>query len=239
MASAKEYSIQTLKALFQGRFSGKSKESEHQSAANEPSVVKIVVGLGNPGSKYRDTRHNVGFMVVDELTRRWSADRPKDRFRAQLYDAVIGSQRVILVKPQTFMNLSGAAVRQVVSWYRTDLEDVLIVTDDVDLPFGTLRMRERGSAGGHNGLKSIVSELGSQELPRLRIGIGRSDRAMSAHVLSRFSESEEKELESLITRAADGVELWLAEGAVAAMNVINQRPGEPAATSGLRGSEAP
>ena len=200
--------------------------------------MKVVVGLGNPGGKYRETRHNVGFMVVDELARRWNADRPKERFRAQLFDVTISGQRTLLVKPQTYMNLSGVAVRQVVSWYRPDLADLLIVTDDVDLPFGTLRMRERGSPGGHNGLKSIVAELGTQDVPRLRIGIGRSDRAMTAHVLSRFSEAEAQELGEIIDRAADGVELWLAEGAVTAMNVVNQRSPATAASRGTSEQES-
>jgi PTH1 family peptidyl-tRNA hydrolase len=182
--------------------------------------MRIVVGLGNPGREYVATRHNIGFMVVDELARRGGGGFRK-RFKSELGETFLAGSKLVLVKPQTFMNLSGHAVREVLAWYHAPVDALLIVLDDLDLPFGTLRMRGRGSAGGHNGLASIVEQIGHNEVPRLRIGIGRGRSSASARVLSRFSSEEERELPDSIAAAADAVEWWVDQGLVAAMNRVN------------------
>lgn len=198
--------------------------------------MKIVVGLGNPGREYAATRHNVGFMVVGCIARRVGAAEPKRRFRSELAEGAIDGEKLILVAPQTYMNLSGHAVREVVHWYRVPLDDVLVVLDDLDLPFGTLRLRGRGSAGGHRGLESIIEQLGTDAVPRLRIGIGRGHGEAISHVLARFNEEEARHLPEVIDRAADAALLWAREGLTAAMNVVNRRA--PARQGGDIGSQA-
>lgn len=183
--------------------------------------VQIIVGLGNPGAKYADTRHNMGFFVIDELAKRLNATSSRKRFKAEISDVRIGDGRFFLVKPQTFMNESGVALREVANWYRADLAQILIVVDDLDQPFGQLRLRARGSAGGHNGLKSIFAQLGTQEIARLRIGIGRGSNQTITHVLSRFSAEERAELDVVVRDAADAVMLWSKQGPLEAMNTIN------------------
>ena len=200
--------------------------------------MKIVIGLGNPGRDYQNTRHNVGFAVVDELSSRIAAASSRSRFRSLLAEGVLGTDKVVLIKPQTYMNLSGIAVREAAHWYKVDLEDVLVVVDDMDIPLGSLRLRANGSAGGHNGLKSITAELGSTSFPRLRVGIGRGGGSATAHVLSRFREEEAKAAAELVVQAADGVELWMREGIVAAMNAVN-RKAEPAPATPATLEEAP
>ena len=187
--------------------------------------MKLIVGLGNPGREYRETRHNVGFMVVDEIARRYAlswAQAPSqvpDAFIAKRY----GTEPVLLAKPLTYMNLSGDAVAALMRYYDVPAQDALIVVDEADLPFGKLRARARGSAGGHNGLKSIIERLGTTEFSRLRLGVGRGDdqRKLSDHVLSIFERSERAELESFITRAADAAEMFAAEGILKVMNTYN------------------
>ena len=210
------------------------------SDGNPRSVqrVKIVVGLGNPGREYAATRHNIGYMVVGHLAKRLAAPAPKQRFRSELTERFLDGEKIVLVAPLTSMNLSGHAVREVVNWYRLPLENLLVVADDLDLPFGTLRMRARGSAGGHNGLASIFEQLGTQEVPRLRVGIGRSRRSATAHVLSRFSPEEEQALPALIDRAADAVLLWARQGIIAAMNDVNRRPATQSAEAGTAAGPA-
>lgn len=186
--------------------------------------MKIIVGLGNPGREYAATRHNIGFMVVNQLARISGALGSKKRFRSEIAEATLDGEKLVLVAPQTYMNLSGSAVREVVNWYHAPREDLLVIADELDLPFGILRMRARGSAGGHNGLASIIEQLGSQEVPRLKIGIGRGPGTASARVLSRFSPEEERELPGIIERATAAVVLWVREGILAAMNEANRRP---------------
>lgn len=185
--------------------------------------MKIVVGLGNPGREYANTRHNLGFMVVDELARRSAASGARKRFRSEISEGFLDGQKLVLVKPQTYMNLSGHAVREVVNWYHLTHEDVLIVLDDLDLPFGIGRLRSDGSAGGHNGLTSVVEQLGSRAVPRLRVGIGRGSGVATTQVLSRFSAEEEPALPGMVSEAADCAALWAAEGIVTAMNRCNRR----------------
>lgn len=187
-------------------------------------MVKIIVGLGNPGKEYAATRHNVGFMVLQRL--RADLDQPteRQRFRSKLTEGRRHSEKVVLAAPQTFMNLSGLAVREILQWNHADLKHLLIVLDDMDLPFGVLRMRGAGSAGGHNGLKSIVEQLGTNEVPRLRVGIGRGRGDSIGHVLSRFSAEEEAELPDLVSAAREAVLKWCDQGLLATMNDVNRLP---------------
>ena len=184
--------------------------------------MKIVVGLGNPGEQYAKTRHNVGWMVLDKI-----ADRAGWSGRGRTRDAssvVMGRYRgldVTLVKPLTFMNESGLAVRKLLARERAPLSDVLVVVDDFALPFGRLRFREGGGAGGHNGLQSIIDELESDRFSRLRIGIGDPGQHSMDHVLSRFSTAEFERLPELLDEAAEGVETWAREGTNKAANRFN------------------
>lgn len=189
--------------------------------------MKIIIGLGNPGQEYARTRHNVGFMVLDRLKRELDNPNSKNRFKAEIIEGWRNGEKLTLVAPQTYMNLSGQAVREVKQWHHVENEDLLVVYDDMDLPFGTLRMRASGSAGGHNGLKSISEQLGTRDVPRLRIGIGRG-RSSINHVLSRFSPEETAALPEVIERAAAAVGSWIDRGIVATMNEVNAAP-EPAA----------
>jgi PTH1 family peptidyl-tRNA hydrolase len=194
--------------------------------------VKMIVGLGNPGREYASTRHNLGFMVVDEIARRLGGGERKSRFRAELREVRDDGEKLVLIKPQTYMNLSGTSVREAAHWYKIPPSDLLVVVDDIDLPFGTLRMRPDGGSGGHNGLKSIIAELGTQEFPRFRIGIGRGQGHAVRQVLGRFNADEERALPELIAAAADCALDWARHGALATMNRCNRRPEpEPAASA--------
>jgi PTH1 family peptidyl-tRNA hydrolase len=185
--------------------------------------MKVIVGLGNPGKEYARTRHNIGFMVLDRIRRDLSLPSEKSRFKAIVTEGMRGGEKIVLVAPQTYMNLSGHSVREVRSWYHLPIEQLLVVFDDMDLPFGTLRMRGNGSAGGHNGLKSIIEQLGSNDIARLKIGIGRPRSSSISHVLSKFSPEEEAELPGLIDRAAEGIYCWMDHGIIAAMNDVNRK----------------
>jgi PTH1 family peptidyl-tRNA hydrolase len=184
--------------------------------------MKVVCGLGNPGDRYRLTRHNVGFRVVDLLADRWGVSRGHVRdgaARLEVDREALGT--VLLVKPARFMNLSGAPLRAALRNANATVEtDLLVVTDDADLPLGRLRIRRAGSAGGHNGLRDIIDTLGTDEFARLRVGIGRNGE-MVDHVLSTFSLAEEELARDAIATAADAVETWLAEGVEATMNAYN------------------
>lgn len=190
-------------------------------------MVKIIVGLGNPGPEYAATRHNIGFMVVDRLKRELHATETRKRFRAEIAEAFVGGEKLVLLKPQTYMNLSGISAREAAQWYKAALEDILVVVDDIELPFGASRMRSGGSSGGHNGLKSIAAELGSDQYPRLRLGVGRGTGDARRQVLSRFSKDEEQDLHDFIATGAECVLLWRAEGITTAMNRCNRRPEPP------------
>jgi PTH1 family peptidyl-tRNA hydrolase len=191
--------------------------------------MKLVAGLGNPGAKYRGTRHNVGFEVIDLLARRQRLD-----FEAAPADAVFARWRrtdtsgqadvVLLTKPLTFMNLSGDAVTAMARYYKVETPDLLIVCDDVNLPLGRLRVRGSGTEGGHNGLRSVAAMLGTIDYPRLRIGVGRGDlrRDMADHVLAMFEPEEESGIEAAVARAADAVETWIDDGLAKTMNVFNR-----------------
>ena len=188
----------------------------------------IIAGLGNPGKKYERTRHNVGFMVIDALERTLSGTNRLRRFDAELFERTTSDGRVVLIKPQTFMNASGNAVGAVARWYHVPLEQLLVVYDDLDLPFGQLRLRPSGSSGGHNGMKSIIDRIGSDQFPRLRLGIGRGQQANTiGYVLSRFNATEEKQLHGIIERAAGAALCWLHDGIDVAMNEYNRRDASP------------
>jgi PTH1 family peptidyl-tRNA hydrolase len=183
--------------------------------------VKLLVGLGNPGPQYRDTRHNVGFWVVDELARRWQVS---DGWRERDEALFVRKPGVgLLAKPLTFMNLSGFAVSRLRHFFQIETADVLIVLDEVALPLGRLRARARGGAGGHNGLKSVIEQLGTTEIARLRIGVGRGDsrRDLADHVLSRFDPDERDTIQAAVLRAADASELFVAEGIERVMSTFN------------------
>jgi peptidyl-tRNA hydrolase, PTH1 family len=175
--------------------------------------MKIVVGLGNPGRQYEGTRHNVGWMVLDRLADRagWSG-RSRARDAAAVVYGRYNGLDLMLVKPTTYMNLSGVAVRKVLARERAPLGDLIVVVDDFALPFGRLRLREQGSAGSHNGLRSIVGELGSQKFARLRVGIGEPSRTATDHVLSRFRPDEQDLVDEIVDAAADALEDWARDG---------------------------
>lgn len=192
----------------------------------EEDVVasRMVVGLGNVGSKYAGTRHNIGFAVVDELARRHQAGTPRHRFDARIQDVTIGSERVVLAAPTTMMNNSGHAVSQLANWYKLEPEEILVVYDELDLPFGKMRLRPSGGAGGHNGIKSVIEQLGSPDFNRLRIGIGRPTSGSTvSYVLSRFSVQQRAFVPEIVELAADAAEHWLRHGLDAAMNEYNRR----------------
>jgi peptidyl-tRNA hydrolase, PTH1 family len=184
--------------------------------------MKAIVGLGNPGGEYAGTRHNVGFDVIDEVARRWGAKLKAWKSVAAL--AVVPTHGVVLAEPTTFMNLSGEAVQRISDFYDIQPSEVLVVVDDVNLPLGRLRLRAAGSAGGHNGLRSVIQYMGPA-FARLRIGVGRGDPAwdLADHVLARFEREERPAVEEAIGRAADAAELFVAEGIDPAMNRFNAR----------------
>ena len=185
--------------------------------------MKIVVGLGNPGNQYRETRHNIGFQVVDELARRWNAGAWKKRYEAEVSEhRAIGP--VLLVKPQTYMNLSGTAVREAAKFYKTPAAEIVVVHDDLDLPAGRLRIRDRGGSGGHRGIESILTQLGSDEFVRVRFGVGRPPAGWDSadYVLGRFASEEQDLIREAVTKAADAIEMILKEGAAPAMNRYNR-----------------
>jgi PTH1 family peptidyl-tRNA hydrolase len=193
-------------------------------AKKEPGDMKLVVGLGNPGRKYEQTRHNVGFEVMQELARRWAGGaRPKNNFQAEMVDAVIGGERGVLLCPQTFMNRSGQSVVLARDFYKLGNRELLVVCDDFALPVGQLRCRTKGSSGGQKGLEDTIRALGTDEVPRLRIGIGPVPPAWIAadFVLSKFSAEERLGVDESVKRAADAVETWAKEGIAACMNRYN------------------
>lgn len=189
-------------------------------------MMKLVVGLGNPGRKYEGTRHNVGFDLLAELARRHSASKPKVKFEAEFAEATIGGERVLFVAPQTYMNLSGRSVRQVVDFYQLPVSDLLVVCDDINLPLGKIRLRRSGSSGGQQGLENILQQLGTEEFARLRIGIDPPPEGTDAadYVLGRFGKREIAALDAAMISAGNAVETWIGEGIEAAMNRFNATP---------------
>ncbi|MBX3441791.1 MAG: aminoacyl-tRNA hydrolase [Planctomyces sp.] len=191
--------------------------------------MKVIVGLGNPGRKYVGTRHNVGFDVVAELARRMADGSGRVKFESDLYEGRLGEERVLLACPQTYMNLSGRAIRQILTFHKLEPQDLLIVCDDLNLPTGKLRLRKDGTAGGQKGLQNTIDQLGTQQFARLRIGIDRPPERMDAtdYVLGKFVGKERDEMELALPKAADAAELWVREGIDRAMNAVNATPKPP------------
>lgn len=185
--------------------------------------MKCIVGLGNPGPKYEKTRHNIGFMVIDELLKRnqWSLD--KEKFQGIHTVKHIGTEKVVLLKPLTYMNLSGEAVRPLMDYYDIPLDDILVIYDDLDLEPGKIRLRQKGGHGGHNGIRSLIDHLGTKEFKRVRLGIGRPSTPMPVpnYVLGQFQKEEQEAIAESIMRAADACEAWLDKPFLEVMNRFN------------------
>ncbi len=183
----------------------------------------LLVGLGNPGRDYKRTRHNAGFLLLDHLAAQLGVSFTRLQFKALLTTARLEGHKLILAKPQTYMNLSGQSVGALMKFYKLPPESLLVAYDDVDLPFGTLRMRPKGGAGGHKGMKSIIERLGTQNFPRLRIGIGRPPGRMDAadYVLQQFSADEQDALPAIFDRGVEAIRIFAASGLDAAMNYVN------------------
>ncbi|MDO4267209.1 MAG: aminoacyl-tRNA hydrolase [Eubacteriales bacterium] len=185
----------------------------------------VIAGLGNPTREYDKTRHNVGFSVIDVLADKYGIDVSERKHRALCGRGVIGGQKVILLKPQTFMNLSGESIRAAMDYYKTAPEELIVIYDDISLEPGQLRIRLKGSAGGHNGIKNIIAHLGSQEFPRIKVGVGAKPPRMDLadYVLSRFGAGEQKLMDEAFREAADAAVMMMTEGAERAMNHYNAK----------------
>lgn len=188
----------------------------------------IIAGLGNPTKEYDKTRHNVGFLAIDALADKYHIDVSEKKHRALCGRGAIEGQKVVLMKPQTFMNLSGESIRAAVDFYKVDPEDIIIIYDDISLEPGQLRIRLKGSAGGHNGIKNIIAHLGTQEFPRIKVGIGAKPPRMDLadYVLSRFSRGEQKLMDDAFKEAADAAVMMMTDGAERAMNHFNTKKKE-------------
>jgi len=189
--------------------------------------MKIVVGIGNPGKKYARSRHNVGFMVADRLAERHGLGPWRRRFHAKAVEGRVGGEKILLMKPETYVNETGRALSEAVAWCRTAPQDIMVVCDDFNLPRGRLRVRGGGSSGGHNGLKSVLDSLGAEDVPRLRIGIGVERQSDDKDfVLSSFAADEWPTVEETVDRAACALEEWLERGVESCQNIYNQPPGK-------------
>lgn len=166
--------------------------------------MKVIVGLGNPGPKYEFTRHNIGFLTIDQLAQKLNIEVKQSKFKALYGETRIGQEKVILLKPMTYMNLSGESVNEVLRFYNCEIDDVLIIYDDLDLPAGKMKLRMQGGAGGHNGIKSIIQHLGTQQFKRIKMGIGRPvNEDVVSYVLGTFSKEEQETLQEMLPKAAD------------------------------------
>ena len=194
----------------------------YNTFVKEVIPMKLIVGLGNPGGQYAQTRHNIGFMVIDALARELGATVEKNQHKALVGQVNIGSEKVILAKPQTYMNLSGQAVVALMNWYKLLPEDLLVISDDMDLPPGRLRIRMNGGAGGQKGLKSIMDLTGTQDFSRMRVGIGRPEHGAVDHVLGKFDDQELQQIQPAIEAAVKAAKIWVLEGPVEAMNQYNR-----------------
>ena len=184
----------------------------------------LIAGLGNPGTKYEGTRHNIGWQVIDELAEKYNIRVLENKFKGLTGKGMIGSEKVLLLKPLTYMNLSGESIAEAVRFYKIDeTTELIVIADDISLDVGQLRIRKKGSAGGHNGIKNIIAHLGTQEFPRIKVGVGDKPPRMDLadYVLSRFSKEDREKMEQAFKDAAEAVEVMITEGADAAMNRFN------------------
>lgn len=185
--------------------------------------MKIIAGLGNPGRQYSETRHNVGFKVLEELARRYPIDKEQYKYSAIIGHTRMGTDRILLVKPLTYMNLSGRAVSPLVRFYKLSFQDLLVIYDDMDIEPGQLRIKPSGGSGGHRGMASILEALGTNQFPRIRVGIGRPENETIEWVLGNCTGTDKQIFESVIQRAADAVECWVNQGVDKAMNKYNKK----------------
>lgn len=187
--------------------------------------MKLIVGLGNPGKDYEKTRHNIGFLAVDKLAEDLGIDITKNKFRALYGEGNCKGEKVVLIKPLTYMNLSGESLSQAIQWYKPNLEDIFVIYDDMDLPVGKLRLRTKGSAGGHNGIKSLIQHLGTQEFNRIRIGVGRPHPGSDVikHVLTNFRKEEWPDVDEAVSKMKPLIECIIDQNFTIAMNRFNTK----------------
>jgi PTH1 family peptidyl-tRNA hydrolase len=214
---------------FWEKFKGIKKQSKEEVRdANSINKVFAIIGLGNPGAKYRQTRHNAGFYVIDSLASRNGINLTKLKHKCLYGEGTFEGtdKKVLLIKPQTFMNASGECVRELVNWYKLDMSQILVIYDDIDIPTGTIRIRKSGSAGSHNGMKSIIYQINSDEFARIRIGIGSPPKEMdlAAYVLSNFNDDEIELMNDAVLNAAKASETIVTLGTDKAMNMYNVPP---------------
>lgn len=185
--------------------------------------MKLIVGLGNPGKQYEETRHNIGFKVIDELSERLNIPLDQSKHKGLYGIGHVKGEKVILLKPLTYMNLSGESVRPLMDYYEIDIEDLIVIYDDLDIPVGRIRLRQKGSAGGHNGIKSIIAHIGTQEFNRIRVGVNRpsNGQSVSDYVLSRFTKEEQEVLGGIIKKCADACEANFEKPFLQVMNEFN------------------
>lgn len=181
----------------------------------------LIVGLGNPGKEYENTRHNIGFEVIDYIANKYNIELNRVKFKGVYGEGFIENKKVILLKPTTYMNLSGESIREVINFYKLTEEDVIVLYDDISLEVGRIRIREKGSAGGHNGIKSIIANLSTDVFPRIKIGVGQPKGDLVSHVLGKFSKDEQEVLKESLEASASAVEIIIRENAKEAMNKLN------------------
>jgi PTH1 family peptidyl-tRNA hydrolase len=186
--------------------------------------MKLIVGLGNPGKQYEQTRHNIGFIVIDKIAEKLNMRLDQAKFKGLFGAGFVEGEKVLLLKPLTYMNLSGESIRAIMDFYQIDLDDILVIYDDLDLPAGKIRLRQKGSAGGHNGIKSTISHLGTQEFNRVRVGINRPTNGMAItdYVLGRFIQEEQDLIQEAVERSAEACIEWIKKPFLQVMNTYNQ-----------------
>lgn len=185
----------------------------------------LIVGLGNPGKKYENTRHNLGFITIDYLAEKLDLSLKKNKFKSLIGEGRVDGQKVVLMKPQTYMNNSGEAVREIMAFFKLSTDRLIVIYDDIDIPLGSVRIRKKGSSGTHNGMKSIIYSIKSEDFPRIRIGIGRGDERIDliSHVIGGFQEEEVAPLREAVKKAAEGSLSIISVGIDKAMNLVNIR----------------
>lgn len=186
--------------------------------------MKLIVGLGNPGKQYENTRHNVGFWAIDVISTKWNIPITKEKWKASVGEGLFEEEKVVLAKPLTYMNLSGESVRMAIDWLKIDMKDFIVIYDDLDLPVGQVRLKQRGSSGGHNGIKSIIQHLSTDEFYRIKIGIGRPEtpQPTAKYVLSPFNTEEGSRINQAVDRSHFAIEMWRKLGFSKAMNEYNR-----------------